>query len=133
MLNDIQNFLDELKIKNSSPLTIESYKQTLLEFHQLVKKDSNEITREDIHNYLIFLNERGLQKSSIALKLAILKSFFKFLLKHKKISINPIVGFSVKKEKKLPVFLSEEEIKTILEKHNPLLKKQSLNFCMQPE
>jgi len=128
MLSDIQNFLDELKIKNNSPRTIESYKQTLMEFHHLLKKNSSEITREDIHNYLIFLNERGLQKSTIALKLAILKSFFKFLLKHKKININPTVGFSVKKEKKLPVFLSEEEIKTILEKAQSPLEKAILEL-----
>jgi len=84
MLSDIQNFLDELKIKNNSPQTIERYEQTLIEFYQFLKKDSKEITRDDIHNYLIFLNEKGLQKSTIALKLAILKSFFKFLLKQKK-------------------------------------------------
>jgi integrase/recombinase XerC len=116
MLNDIQHFLERLKIKNSSPHTIESYEQTLTEFYQFLKKDSKEITRDDIHNYLIFLNEKGLQKSSIALKLAILKSFFKFLLKQKRININPTLCFFVKKEEKLPVFLSEEEMKTILEK-----------------
>jgi len=123
MLSDIQNFLDELKIKNNSPRTIESYKQTLMEFYHHIKKDSNEITREDIHNYLIFLNERGLQKSTIALKLAILKSFFKFLLKHKKININPTVGFSVRVEKKIPEFLSENEIKVLLETIEDPLEK----------
>jgi site-specific recombinase XerD len=122
MLSDIQNFLDELKIKNNSPQTIERYEQTLIEFYQFLKKDSKEITRDDIHNYLIFLNEKGLQKSTIALKLAILKSFFKFLLKQKRININPTIGFSVKKEKKLPVFLSEEEMKAILEKAQSLDK-----------
>ncbi len=128
MLNDIQNFLDALKIKNSSPKTIERYQETLIEFHDIIQKDTKEITRDDIHNYLVFLNEKGLQKSTIALKLAVLKSFFKFLLKHKKININPTIGFSIKTEKKLPVFLTEDEIKTILEKTQSPLEKAILEL-----
>jgi len=55
-------------------------------------------------------------KSSIARRLSALRSFFKFLVREGYIKTNPISGLSTpKKEKKLPVFMEEEEVAKLLE------------------
>jgi integrase/recombinase XerC len=62
------------------------------------------------------LNEKQYSKSTVARKLATLRSFYKFLVKRNHISSNPVVGIRTpKQEKRLPRFLEYEEIKRLLE------------------
>jgi len=69
-----------------------------------------------VRAYLAFLNEKQYSKSTIARKLATLRSFYKFLIKRNRTSSNPVTAIRTpKQEKKLPRFLEYEEVKKLLE------------------
>lgn len=69
-----------------------------------------------VRSYLVKLNEKQYSKSTIARKLATLRSFYKFLVKRSMISSNPVTAVRTpKQEKKLPKFLEYEEVKRLLE------------------
>lgn len=71
---------------------------------------------DDVRAYLAFLNEKQYSKSTIARKLATLRSFYKFLVKRGRLDSNPVTTIRTpKQEKKLPRFLEYEEIKRLLE------------------
>jgi len=70
----------------------------------------------NIRAYLAFLNEKQYSKSTIARKLATLRSFYKFLVKRDLSSSNPVTAVRTpKQEKKLPRFLEYEDVKRLLE------------------
>ena len=69
-----------------------------------------------VRAYMSLLNEKQYSKSTIARKLATLRSFYKFLVKRNKISSSPVMAIRTpKQEKKLPRFLEYEEVKKLLE------------------
>jgi integrase/recombinase XerC len=69
-----------------------------------------------VRAYLALLNEKQYSKSTIARKLATLRSFYKFLVRRNRLSSNPVtVVRTPKQEKKLPRFLEYEEVKRLLE------------------
>ncbi len=77
----------------------------------LLKVDVNAV-----RGYLAILNEQQYSKSTIARKLATLRSFYKFLVKREQVSSNPVtVVRTPKQEKKLPKFLDFEEVKKLLD------------------
>ncbi|MCS7230053.1 MAG: tyrosine recombinase [Candidatus Kryptonium sp.] len=121
MQNEIRKFLEYLDIeKNYSQRTIQSYHDALYEFYSFIineaQREANvaRIDRSLIRDFLSYLHSRGLKKTSISTKLSALKSFFKFLNKFKFISSNPTIGFSLKTEKTLPVFLEESKIEKLM-------------------
>ncbi|HPS55866.1 MAG TPA: tyrosine recombinase XerC [Sedimentisphaerales bacterium] len=70
---------------------------------------------EDARAYMALLNEKNYSKSTIARKLATLRSFYKFLVKRGQIDSSPVeVIRTPKQEKKLPRFLEYEEVKRLL-------------------
>jgi len=71
---------------------------------------------EEIRAYLAFLNNKDYSKSTIARKLATLRSFYKFLVKRGRLDSNPVTPVRTpKQDKKLPRFLEYEEVKRLLE------------------
>jgi len=119
--NEIRKFLEYLDAeRNYSNRTIEAYHDALYEFYSFIvnqtkqKADVSKIDRALIRDYLSYLHSRGLKKTSISLKLSAIKSFFKFLSRFKIISSNPTVGFSLKTERSLPVFLEESKIEKLM-------------------
>jgi len=74
------------------------------------------VRTDDVRAYLAFLNEKNYSKSTIARKLATLRSFYKFLVKRGRLNSNPVSPVRTpKQEKKLPRFLEYEEVKKLLE------------------
>lgn len=74
------------------------------------------VDTDTVRAYLAVLNEKQYSKTTIARKLATLRSFYKFLVKRGQISSNPVtVVKTPKQEKKLPQFLEYEDIKRLLE------------------
>jgi integrase/recombinase XerC len=86
--------------------------QTEQEIDQrLLAVDANEA-----RSYLTYLNEKAYSKATIARKLATLRSFYKYLVKTNRSSVNPLTAIRTpKQEKKLPRFLEYEEVKRLLE------------------
>lgn len=117
MINYINNFLKYLDIeKGASEHTIKNYRIDLDEFFLFIKDTKFEdINNISIRKFLAYLRDKQMARTSIGRKLSCLRSFFKFLIREGIVKSNPIASVSTpKKEKKLPVFLQEEEIFKLL-------------------
>ncbi len=78
---------------------------------QLVKADPEEIRR-----FLMYLNQQSYSKSTIARKLATLRSFYKFCLRRGYVPNNPLISIRTpKQEKRLPKYLEMAEILKLLQ------------------
>ena len=74
------------------------------------------VQTDDVRAYLAGLNEKQYSKTTIARKLATLRSFYKFLVKRGHVNSNPVtVVKTPKQEKKLPQFLEYEDVKRLLD------------------
>ena len=79
------------------------------------------ITNLVIRSYLVALKEKNYQKTSLARKVATLKSFFKFLAQKRVIENNPITLIrSPRINKKLPDFMTESEVNNMV--HQPTIQ-----------
>jgi len=111
--------------RGCSPNTLEAYSRDLQDFllyleeqagNNLENLDFKEVDNITIRKYLVFLQGKGLQKSSIARKLTTLRTFFKFLVKNHYLTTNPVSLIKTPKiPKKLPVVLTPKEIDAFLE------------------
>jgi integrase/recombinase XerC len=71
---------------------------------------------DTVRGYMVSLNDQKYSKSTLARKLATLRSFYKFLVKRHHISSNPVSTIKTpKQEKKLPKFLDYEQIQKLLD------------------
>ena len=69
-----------------------------------------------IRDYLSHLHERAIQKTTILRAIAVLRAFYKFLVLERVIPQTPFVGLPMpKREKRLPKFLPEEDMRQLLE------------------
>ncbi|HBQ84999.1 MAG TPA: tyrosine recombinase XerD, partial [Syntrophomonas sp.] len=117
--------MNHLRIeKSASPLTIISYRTDLTQFLDFLA-ECNELTREEIPNqalnhksvreYLASLQDDGLSRSTMARKLASLRSFVKYLCRENVLAGNPIAAVATpRQEKKLPRFLYPVEVEVLL-------------------
>jgi integrase/recombinase XerC len=104
--------------RNASAYTVRNYKADLLDFFYFLKKkkaDSLEVDRKVLRDYLTSLTKQGIVKASIARKLSAIRSFYRYLVREKIISANPIeMVSSPKLDKRLPSFLTLEEVERLL-------------------
>ncbi len=71
---------------------------------------------EEVRRFLIFLNEQDYSKSTIARKLATLRSFYKFCLRRAYVKSNPMVSIRTpKQERRLPKYLELDQILRLLQ------------------
>jgi integrase/recombinase XerC len=69
-----------------------------------------------LRKFLASLAEKSLNKRSVSRKISTLKSFFKFMMREGEVKNNPAVSLIYPKlEKPLPKFLTEDEIRKILD------------------
>ncbi len=69
-----------------------------------------------VRKYMANLNQQQYSKSTIARKLATLRSFYKFLVKRNYLGSNPVTAIKTpKQEKKLPQFLEYEDVQRLLD------------------
>lgn len=111
-----QKYLDYLQFERKfSPNTVLSYQDNLKRFDiYLNGKNVRQVTTKDIDGYLEF-NDRMAEKSR-AHYLTVLKMFYQFLIDEELINHNPCENIkSPKITKKLPQYLTEEEINTLLD------------------
>ncbi len=111
-------FLEWLEGRGASIETVRAYNADLLHFHGFI--EANKIAFDGVDNlvirrYLAFLRDGQYERSSIARRLASLRSFFRFLFKRGKVASNPAkLCRSPRLEKRLPVVLDETEISGLL-------------------
>lgn len=118
----VRQFLEYCEIERGySNKTIVAYDHALSQFSEYLIElheklpivDSIKI--DDIRFFLGWLHDKNLKTKSIRLKLAAVKSFFKFCTKRSLISSNPsLLVVTPKVEKKLPSFLQADEIESLM-------------------
>jgi integrase/recombinase XerC len=121
----IEQFLEHLRYeRNVSAHTLRNYSSDLEQFVQFLTRDETpEITQIDhltIREWLASLHTAKKNKSSIARKLAALRTFFQFLVREGVLELNPAkLVATPKSEKKLPKHLSIEEAIRFIESPDP--------------
>lgn len=101
----------ELKIRGFSPKTVKSYLHYNRKFLLFTNKNPKIIHNEDIKRYLEYLADRQVSSSTLNLALNALKFYYTQVLRRR-------FFYDIrhaKKESRLPVVLSKEEVKLILD------------------
>ena len=122
MKEAIAKYLEYLRaVRNSSPHTILNYRKDLDQFLTFLSPPASRppalmaITHSMIREFVGHLHDRGLQKSSIARKLAALRSFFKYCVREGHLKENPArLVPTPKLPKRIPSVLSAEELNGFL-------------------
>ena len=112
-------FLEALRNRAVSEHTLSSYESDLRDFEQFLRSRNATIDSIDhvfLRDFLNRLYERKLQKTSVARKLACLRTFFKFLVHDGRLKSNPAELISSPRlPKMLPSYLGEEEAAAVVE------------------
>jgi integrase/recombinase XerC len=122
MKQAIESFLEYLvSVKNSSPHTISNYGKDLRQFVAFLTPPGmslpalSAINHRIIREFVAHLHEQGLEKTSIARKLAALRSFFKYCVREGMLNESPArLVPTPKLPKRIPSILSAEEMNSFL-------------------
>ena len=120
MEKQIKLFLEFLENdKKLSLNTLQSYKRDITQYQEYIDKNGLnylKLDNEDIEKYFKALKMLNKKTSTISRNLATIRSFYQFLLRTKKIKVDPTVGVqSPKVEKKVPSILTSKEVELLLE------------------
>lgn len=123
---EIAQFLRFLDVeRNASDLTIKSYREDLMDMadflsdHGSKKIKPSEVSPVDLRGYVSALHDAGYARTSIARKLASLRSFYKFAMRQGFAESNPAQPLrNPRGQRKLPHFLTGEEIEELLKAPN---------------
>jgi integrase/recombinase XerC len=119
----LKQFLIYLRaVRNSSPHTIRSYETDLGQFLKFLTPpgvampSAPEVTHLMIREFVAHLHDLNLEKSSIARKLASIRSFFKFAVREGIVVRNPARMVATPKlPKRIPSVLSAEDLNAFLD------------------
>lgn len=117
------SFLEYLEAeRNYSSATIESYAKDLAEFQDFMEGQNPDaswtsVQSDDVREWVIYLlDEQRLAASSVNRKLSALRSYYKYLRRMGRVSVNPMEKVTApKKRKPLPHFVRESEMDRLLE------------------
>ncbi|HUS38325.1 MAG TPA: tyrosine recombinase XerC [Pirellulales bacterium] len=123
MLDSIERFLRYLQVeRNASDLTIKSYREDLaalavwLTEEGEVCPEPSAISTLDLRGFIASLQQAGYAKSTIARRLASMRSFFRFGQREKWVEQNPAKPLrNPRRSRRLPHFLSTDEIGLLLD------------------
>ncbi|THD30593.1 tyrosine-type recombinase/integrase [uncultured Flavobacterium sp.] len=121
MLDNKESFKDYLqKEKKYSLHTVTAYSNDLSDFEAFLKQDFDQDSLEDVNysqirSWIVSLVDAGISNTSVNRKISSLKSFYKFLLKIKRIQVSPLLKHkALKTSKKLQIPFSEKELDNVL-------------------
>jgi integrase/recombinase XerC len=121
MEGPVAGFLEYLEVeRGASPHTLRNYSIDLVEFMEFLRREGSSATAADarlVRSYLAWLHQRRLAKSSIARKLASVRSCLRFLARRGVIPQNPARQVrSPRLPRRLPSFLPKDESKDLLDR-----------------
>ena len=119
----IDGFLRYLKIeRNSSALTIKSYAEDLASFNDYLLDrvgavpTPDQITVPILRGYVAYLHECDYAKTTVARRLACLRSLFRYCVREELTTSNPAQALRTPRTgRKLPSLLTPDQITTLLE------------------
>ncbi len=120
MEKQVKLFLEFLQNdKKVSDNTLQSYRRDIVYFTKYVEEGNMnyaKLNEEDIKNYLQHLQEVGKKASTVSRHLASIRSFYQFLVKNKKVKVDPTNNIqSPKVEKRVPSVLTAQEVELLLD------------------
>ncbi len=128
-----QRFLLFLRAeRNASRHTLRAYKHDLENFLAFLKKHhpgplKDRQHRLVIREYLSELHQKGQKRATLLRPVAVLRAFYKYLLRSEIVPQSPFVGLPMPKgEKRLPRYLSEADMQKLLEIPRHSSDKQAL-------
>jgi len=119
----LADFLRHLALeKNSSSYTVKSYREDLTQAISFFQERLGSTTAGPervnarlVRAYLAWLSEQGYAKTTVARRMAAVRSWFRFLCRQGTMANNPAAGLrGPRQDKKLPHFLSAEQITQLL-------------------
>ncbi len=136
----IQKFLAHLAMdRGASVYTQRNYKQALTEFSRwhLEERKSlpvwEKLQRDDFRSFVRFLGRNNLSRAATQLRFSALRTFYKFLIRHGAAESSPIKNLSLPKlEKRLPKFLTKQQMEALLTAPFELLKIQKIKKAGRP-
>lgn len=116
---DEQAFFDFMETERSaSPRTVRNYRAALATYagwRGEAFEGWRKATIDDFRDYLFELMKKGLKRSTIRLRFAALRSFYKFLVLRRGLANSPVAGVQLPKpDKQLPVVLSVAQVEQLL-------------------
>lgn len=114
----INQYMEELKIRNLSSNTLDAYYRDINNFYNFLKEKGEEINSVDsliLTAYVNYLKSLGKSDSSIARNIVSLRNFYKYLMKRGLIYDNPVILYEAPKvQRELPDILTYEEVDKLL-------------------
>jgi site-specific recombinase XerD len=104
--------IEDLQLRGLAPKTQQAYVRAVRQLAEHFKKSPEDITEEDLRQYFLYLkNVRHASRSSCTQALCGIKFFFEHTLRRDWKTFELV---RPPKEKKLPVVLSQEEVRRVL-------------------
>lgn len=113
----VQKFLEYLVYERGfSPNTQSAYQKDLAQFFDYFKKPLETITSPDLEKYVCHCADQAFTSTTVARKIAAVKTFFKYLFREEIIDYNPAEDIEIPKlAKLLPKPLSARETQRLFE------------------
>ena len=120
MEKQIKLFLEFLQNdKKVSDNTLQSYQRDIVYYNKYLEENKLnyvKVKEEDVKDYLEHLQEVGKKASTVSRNLASIRSFYQFLIRNKKIKVDPTNNIqSPKIEKRVPSVLTAKEVELLLD------------------
>lgn len=115
--HDLENFRSYILVeKNFSKHTAKAYYSDIMDFLLWLGDTALEsVNFSKIREYLHFIQKFNYKKTTLARKIASLRTFYKYLYREKRVESNPAMNLnSPKRPKQLPKFLTPYEVEQIL-------------------
>ncbi|MDD5094254.1 MAG: tyrosine recombinase XerC [Dehalococcoidia bacterium] len=120
----LEKYLIYLKAeRNFSPYTVRNYSSDILGFFDFLRQEGvtslEKVDHLTVRRYMGQLLEKGVVRGSISRKMSALRSFFRYLNQQGLLAAEPMSKVSgLKGEKRLPSFLTSEEVIRLLSAPN---------------
>jgi integrase/recombinase XerC len=107
--------------KNASELTVKSYREDLTQATGFFRDtyqthEPGQLSSRHVRAFTVWLHDQGYAKTTIARRIAALRSWFRFLCRQGTLTANPADGLrGPRQDKKLPHFLGENALAKLLE------------------
>jgi len=121
----MEEFLDRFALhlraeRNLSPFTVRNYSTDVLDFLAFLNREQvgslEHVNHFHVRKYLGQLLEEKIVRASIARKMSALRAFFRYLNQEGLVRNDPVSKVSgPKREKRLPDFLTSEEMRSLLD------------------
>lgn len=107
-----QRMIEDMQLRGLSELTQEAYVRAVRQLAEYYSKPPDHITEEEIRQYFLYLaNEKQVARSTATVALCAIKFLYEFTLKREWPTLHLV---RPRKERKLPVVLSREEVRRVL-------------------